>query len=794
MRYFALAFLLVLILILTGVARAEWSHDPSENLRVPGFAGDAYSARISSPGNGQTIVVWVAAQGSDMRIFAQRFDSGGERLWGSTGLQVADPSRSVVDLKIVDDANGGVFVCWREAGDEIPAYLYAQRVTFQGNLAWAAGGVRVCTFNSEQAAPRMLPDGAAGLYVVWHDGEAPNVNVYGARLDPSGNHLWNPSGLAICTVMEDQWRPQITAAPGNGIYVAWTDYRDDPITPDVYAQRLSSAGSPQWSVNGVQLSDTGDYVQDLQAVTSSDGDLIIAWNGTLTARVQKVDPTTGAILWLDGGVDLPPRQTGAEEPAIVPVDDGGVIAIVKDTDIFVGDADILAHRVSDDGDLIWGPQGVLVAEHETDYLTYHRVTEMDDGTLGIVWQDHDTKEILAQRLGVGGQLVWPDGPRVMASGFWTKYTHQVVSLADNAIVGVWPDLRTGSPDVYIQYLDAHGFCGDNRPVVVGVADRPADQGGEVIVNWRASWLDGWPAREISRYTVWFQEHVDGRAPARAADEAIDVEALATRAGLPPARAEALIRDGWTFGLEVPAAEFDEYGAIAPTLADSSDAGWPWFEYLVIAHGQETWRLWEAEPVAGYSVDNLAPVTPAGLVVEYEYPEGVALDWLANEESDLRSYRIYGGPSEDFEIGPETLVHETSATQWSTSDPQAFYKLTAVDQHGNESPPANPQNVVGVAPDGVPASLALHSCVPNPFNPATTVRFDVPAPGGRVRLEIFDLTGRRVAVLADAVYAAGRHELRWSGTDDLGRSVSSGVYLARLGQGGESRTSKMVLAR
>jgi hypothetical protein len=342
--------------------------------------------------------------------------------------------------------------------------------------------------------------------------------------------------------------------------------------------------------------------------------------------------------------------------------------------------------------------------------------------------------------------------------------------------------------VYAQYVDANGFCGDNRPVITAVTDRPADQGGEVIVDWQASWLDGIPAREIARYTIWFQPQAGGRG---VTDRATD---LATSLDMPPRRVASLLRDGWTFGLEVPAAEFDEYAAFAPTLGDSSDTGWPWFDYLVIAHGQQSWRLWRADPVAGYSVDNLEPGRPGGLVVAYEYPDGASLSWLPNQEDDLRGYRIYRGESEDFEVGPETLVDETAETGWTTPELHGFYRITAVDQHGNESPPADPEQVVGIASEPLPEALALHPCTPNPFNPATTIRFDVPAPGGRIQLEVFDLTGRRVRVLADAYHAPGRHEVRWTGTDDRGRAVSSGVYVSRLTRGGETRTAKMLLTR
>ena len=92
-----------------------------------------------------------------------------------------------------------------------------------------------------------------------------------------------------------------------------------------------------------------------------------------------------------------------------------------------------------------------------------------------------------------------------------------------------------------------------------------------------------------------------------------------------------------------------------------------------------------------------------------------------------------------------------------------------------------------------ARAALLQNYPNPFNPATVVAFDLAA-RGRVRIEIFDVLGRRIATLANRVFDAGRHHLVWNGTDRRGRPVASGMYICRLDTGAERDSKKMILAR
>ncbi len=94
---------------------------------------------------------------------------------------------------------------------------------------------------------------------------------------------------------------------------------------------------------------------------------------------------------------------------------------------------------------------------------------------------------------------------------------------------------------------------------------------------------------------------------------------------------------------------------------------------------------------------------------------------------------------------------------------------------------------------LPARIELYPNYPNPFNPSTTLRFAL-REAGTVRLEIRNVRGQLVQVVADRVFDAGTHTLSWNGTDAAGRAVASGIYLAWLKVDGEVRTRKMTLVR
>jgi len=98
-----------------------------------------------------------------------------------------------------------------------------------------------------------------------------------------------------------------------------------------------------------------------------------------------------------------------------------------------------------------------------------------------------------------------------------------------------------------------------------------------------------------------------------------------------------------------------------------------------------------------------------------------------------------------------------------------------------------------APAELPAATRLVGARPNPFNPETTVVFDV-ARRGPVRLEIFDLRGRLVRRLVAGELPPGRHWAPWDGRDERGRAASSGVYRCRLQAAGTQHEWRLALVR
>lgn len=110
-----------------------------------------------------------------------------------------------------------------------------------------------------------------------------------------------------------------------------------------------------------------------------------------------------------------------------------------------------------------------------------------------------------------------------------------------------------------------------------------------------------------------------------------------------------------------------------------------------------------------------------------------------------------------------------------------------------TPSVNIESIAEVEMQSNPLITQVRQNVPNPFNPQTTIRYDL-ARDGQVHVVIYGVTGQRVRTLVSEHQASGSYQVVWDGKDGLGRSVSSGVYMMRFLANDVVQTRKMLLLR
>ncbi|MDG2266019.1 MAG: T9SS type A sorting domain-containing protein, partial [Candidatus Marinimicrobia bacterium] len=101
--------------------------------------------------------------------------------------------------------------------------------------------------------------------------------------------------------------------------------------------------------------------------------------------------------------------------------------------------------------------------------------------------------------------------------------------------------------------------------------------------------------------------------------------------------------------------------------------------------------------------------------------------------------------------------------------------------------------VSIIDETLPITYNLYNAYPNPFNPATTIRYEL-LENGYVNITIYDMLGRQVKTLVNQAQDAGYRSIIWDATNDYGIPVSAGIYLYQIQAGGYITTKKMILLK
>lgn len=643
--------------------------------------------------NGLTVVVWNDNRGSGTSIYAQCFDPSGNMLWPMNGAPVCTVSSTKYYPEMVADGAEGVIITW---GDDRSGNqdIYAQRLDINGDTLWVSGGVAICSAANNQGGQKLVADGYGGAIITWHDERygVSDHDIFVQRVDSAGSVQWTIDGIGLNTLTWSQMSPAIVTDGDHGAVISWEDHTEN----DIEAQRIGNNGAIQWQSGGVTVTSAVYVQQDPTMIPDGYGGAIIVWQDTRSDGVdsdiyaQRMSGA-GTALWLNNGIALCTASGDQYMSEIVTDCNGG--AIVSWSDERSGDSDIYVQRVNRNGLIQWTSDGIAACSVTGIQYNYGAVSN-DYGGIIIAIEDYRNgdSDIYAQRVASNGSLSWAAEGVPLCDYPEDQDLCVICPDGSGGAIVSWADVRSStSADLYAQRIGRNGFWGYPCPLIFEVADVPNDQGGRLTLTWEASRLDRYNDHGIEYYSVWRQL---GAIEMQALINAGIVETSPARIE-PDFEGEAIrfaILEGVAYGFEwlenVDAHFMEIYSYAAETLNDSTASDPGLHTFMVSAHYSSE-AFWDSPPVTGYSVDNLSPCMPLALAGEQSFvPAGVILTWSPNSESDLDGYNIYRGVGESFVPGLGNLLATTCDTLVFDGDwswdSGYCYKVAAVDIHGNES--------------------------------------------------------------------------------------------------------------
>lgn len=404
------AHVAALALLLAAPAFAQWSSLPGVNNLITTDSTLPREPGMLSDGAGGAFVAWhVTASVSESDLRAQRLDANGTRLWGDTGLSLADVPGIVQDFDLTSDGAGGVFFLWEDerlVSGVATRNLYVQRLNAAGQPQWGASGQLL---RSDAAVDRsgaisdlLLADGAGGCYFYSRASNLSASRLH--RLTGTGTVAtgWPDAGVDVVTFGVPLFMFSDTASATPGEHGVWLLL--DSSGGAIIARRVTAAGGL-----GTAISIPVAGIYDVQSACS-DGEggffLVIGGNTDLFILRLKSDgtfawPETNKRVILASGSA---NNSGAFPHDLIPDGNGGVIATFYGP---LGMTDRMrAQRLSATGDRLWGDNGIEVHAPVSGFEAGRSISDGNGGVI-ISWEHFTAREIRAQRLDGNGTKLWP---------------------------------------------------------------------------------------------------------------------------------------------------------------------------------------------------------------------------------------------------------------------------------------------------------------------------------------------------------------------------------------------------
>jgi hypothetical protein len=464
---FATIFCVTIIasLILAAPARAGvgWSCAADSTLAVVVAAGSQWNVQMASDGSHGAIVVWQDRRsGTSDKLYVQRISADGTLLWANGGIPLASTGGFQYYPQILADGQGGAYIAWQDNRGGADYDIYLQHVTPDGVMLLPPDGLALCKAIGHQYYPRIVSSPGGEVIVVWQDRRAGNFDVYAQKVNQLGNLLWTSNGVLVCNTEFDQIDPVPAADGTGGVIVAWGDYRGASGFTDIYAQRIRWNGGEVWKHNGVPVVQAINSQSNPQIVTDGNSGAIIGWQDRRNSTydlvfAQRVD-SNGTRLWPDNGQPVAPTAANQYYPKMAADGAGGAAFVWQDNRGGAG-YDIYTQRLSGAGQYLWTVAGKPIctaADHQ-----YYPQVVAEGGSFLFAWQDRRSGgyDVCAQRVDMSGGIRWDSNGTAVSSSPNDQYIPQIVGDGLEGAIMAWADFRlgNGATDIFANRIGSNGL-------------------------------------------------------------------------------------------------------------------------------------------------------------------------------------------------------------------------------------------------------------------------------------------------------------------------------------------------
>jgi hypothetical protein len=463
-------FQIIFLLLFTAqIALPQWSTDPTLNLAVCTVNETQRETRICGDGNGNTFLFWrdyrfeTTLFGGD--IYVQKLDIKGMPVWTANGSSLISGYGGQFDPKVISDGEQGAYMIWRTTPNSFQSYtLHAQRINNNGNNLWGSSGITVQSNLGTTISPAINADESDDLLITWQlalTGVPNSMDIYAQKINEAGEIQWGANGLLICpTSGRNVLGSRIISDQKGGAFISWSDNRDDISNFDVYAQRVSSDGTPLWAANGIPICTKAESQNTKHIISDQNGGAIIFWEdiqaSTYNICGQRID-STGNKLWEPDGRILYSTTDPFSQFEFALDINGDIIFLWANSQ-----GQIYAQKYDYNGNSVWtNPVTICSVPSSVSYLA---ATKSDINGVVVTWLDNRNAnyDVYSQWINSSGITMWSNNGVAVCNESHEQADYSIISDNLGGVAVAWADLRNGNFDIYAQNIDSRGMLGTNR--------------------------------------------------------------------------------------------------------------------------------------------------------------------------------------------------------------------------------------------------------------------------------------------------------------------------------------------
>ncbi len=468
---------MLIILLITVSAQAQWSGDSTVNLPVCVTAGEQSVQKLVKTSDGGCYIAWFDSRSSGYAVYLQKLSSAGIKQFDSLGLLVSNKPQnsSLVDWDItVDDSNNCILVFTDiRAGGAINPYAY--KISGSGAFLWGPDGIALTDSTAVyQPNPKVAKTSDGNFVITWVWGSTPQ-KIAIQKLSPNGTKLLGSSPYRIGGLSGETFTyPSLVSSDNGAVIMEWSAYTGSFLSPQnykIYCLKFVTPDVPLWS-------NPRDTVYSLGRITGffvpkiiSDGNngVIFAWqddrnsSNVYMSYVQHISSTGVKLLQENGvAVTTTPAQNHFDCGIGYMPSTQEIYAIYKITNSGQTQMGLGAQKISSSGTRGWTDAGKIIVPLTSGYSTVNQLAFCKDTSALFVFNQTgsaNTNYIYAFRTDRNGNYSWSSGIKGMATSASSKSKITAEIYPSGMLVAAWYDGRNSDFDIYAQNILFNGTLG-----------------------------------------------------------------------------------------------------------------------------------------------------------------------------------------------------------------------------------------------------------------------------------------------------------------------------------------------